>query len=327
MELDVKRILDLFPLRISITDYCNLKCFFCSNEGMDNDQRNSEHVDVGNLDYLIGILKKNGLKHISLTGGDPTQHPKLETILQTIAKHRIERIFFHTNGVELDSGLSGYLDDFSKIAVSIHAFDYDSWKKITRGKREQYQQLVDNLHLLGKKGFGQKVEIKHVPLDGINTSNDHLRETLEFCSTYNFKFKFLNFEPIEEYHSGLVVPIQRLTRQLEEIGCKLLVQDINFRGQSDYLPIKRYEFGDTKGVAIEIGCGDESVCKACYKSNEIFLTPSLQLKPCHIDSKIIPLKSDIINQDENSILTKIIKSRELLYQKPGARKNYWNQGD
>lgn len=326
MELKLKNILKIFPLRVAITDYCNLKCFFCSNEGMIKQQRNSKHIDIKDFEYLINILAENNLKQISLTGGEPTLHPKLEKILEIITRSNIKNTFFHTNGIELNQDLIDCsLKEFSKIAVSIHALDYTIWHKITCGSKDQYNKLLSNLELLGHAGYEQRLEIKHVPMYKINTSDKIIKNTLDLCAKYKFKFKFLNFEPIEKTQQKLIVPIESLIEKLKKLGCKPIENEKEFRGQMDYLPINWYEYKDTSGVAIEIGCGDKNVCKACYKSNEIFLNPNLELKPCHIHPHIISLKEFIKKRDKEKILEKIVESRIFLYSRPGENRTYWRQ--
>lgn len=326
MELTLKQILERFPLRVSITDYCNLHCFFCSNEGMKKDRRNSTNMDVDDFAYLLNVLANNGLKHISLTGGDPTLHPELERIVDIINEANIKRSFFHTNGIELDKNLiMDQLYSFTKIAVSIHATDFVTWRKITKGTKEQYDKLTNNLSLLAQEGYGKRIEIKHVPMHGINDADEMIKGTLDLCARYNFKFKFLNFEPIEHQHQKLIIPIKDLVTRLEELGCRKIEREWVFRGQTDYLPANFFEYNGTEGFAIEIGCGEQNVCRACYKSNEIFLTPSFELKPCHITSMSISLKDAIDNRDHDGILSKIVDSRIFLFQGPGAGRTYWNQ--
>ncbi|MBI2630251.1 radical SAM protein [Candidatus Pacearchaeota archaeon] len=326
MKLKIAQILERFPLRVAVTDFCNVRCFFCSNEGMTCEQKNTMHTEVRDLGYLLETLTKMGLAQISITGGEPTLHPHLGEILQMVNATSTRQRFFHTNGIEMEKALeSGELDYFSKIAVSTHAFEYDIWSKINHGTQAQYERLMKNLRELGRRGLNNKVEIKHVPMAGINDSREMLRKTLDVCSKYGFKFKFLNFEPIERTQGHLVIPINRVSKTLEQLGCEPIQDDYIFRGQSDYLPIKRYGYKGAMGVVIEIGCGDPEVCKACYKSNEIFVTPTLDLKPCHTNDQTIPLLPAIRNKDKAGILKRIVKSREFLYRRPGENSAYWRQ--
>lgn len=327
MSVDLREILKKVPLRVAITDYCNLGCVFCSNEGMGPDQRNLSHVNTDSLLYLIGALKAEGLNHVALTGGDPSLHPELERIMDGLEEHAIGKRFIHTNGIALqERHIRGQLQDFTKVGVSVHAFDYDTWNALTKGSVRQFGQVRTNLDRLAEEGYGSRVEIKHVPMEGINDSPDCMRRTLDYCAERGFKFKFLNFEPISDCHAGKGKPVTDLTAKIEALGAVPLGTEGNFRNQADYLPIQWFEYRGTKGVSIDIGCGRPDVCKACYKSNEILITPALDIKPCHASGKTISLKDAIDARDSDEIMRRVQASRDFLYTAPGLNVSYWNQG-
>ncbi len=322
----IKKILKNIPLRISITDHCNLNCFFCSNEGMDLNLKNTLESNFDNLIYLLKILKKKGLEKISITGGDPTCYTRLKDLLVEINKLDFKKTFFHTNGISLDRDLIiGELKSFDKIAISIHSTNFNEWRKMTGGDKEQFNKIINNLELISKEGYGKKIEIKVVPVKGINSSIESIKETLDFCDKNKFRFKFLIFEPIKDNHKQLVFSLEQMFDLLEEIGASKLTKEDNFRNQKDYLPINKYEYKSIEGVLIEIGCGKKEVCRSCSNSNEIFLTPLLEIKPCHISSYVIPLKKFIEEDNDDEILNKIIESRCFLETSPGESKQYWSQ--
>ena len=78
-------------------------------------------------------------------------------------------------------------------------------------------------------------------------------------------------------------------------------------------------------MAIEIGCGDPKVCKNCYQSNEIFIDPDLNIKPCHMRSYKIKLSEYVRKKEEKNILDAIFISRKFLKQSPGKSLKYWQQ--
>lgn len=323
-NLSLKYILEHFPLRIAVTDFCNLKCFFCSNEGMAETQKNTTFVEFPKVKFLIETLVKGGLKNISITGGEPTLYPHVNDLIKLVNRSGIENRFFHTNGVGLSKELiDNGLRDFTKIAVSVHAFDYKIWKKLTDGTLSQYNSMINNLCNL-KECF-QKIEVKHVPIKGYNSSPEVIKKTLDFCSENQFKFKFLNFEPIEKGQESWIITFSDMQKILEDLGCRKLPIDKKFRGQTDYLPIFWYEYGNTKGVLIEIGCGDLKVCQSCFLSNEIFIDPKIRIKPCHMNERIIDLNKVIDEKNEEGIFDLIVKSRKVLKERPGENKTYWRQ--
>ena len=327
MDFDrIRKILKEIPLRISITDHCNLNCFFCSNEGMDLSLKNTSETDFKKLVFLLRTLKKAGLEKISITGGDPTCYTKLEDLLKEINDLKFTKSFFHTNGISLNKKLiCGELRKFDKIAISIHSLDFQEWKKMTRGKKEQFNKILENLKLISKEGYGDKIEIKIVPIKNINESKDSIKKILDFCEENNFQFKFLIFEPIRKDHDSLVVSLKEISCLLENLGAKQLPKEISFRNQGDYLPINQYKYKSVRGVLIEIGCGKKEVCETCSNSNEIFITPNLEIKPCHISPHTIDLRKTIINEEENGIINSLLMSRCFLKTSPGKDKKYWSQ--
>lgn len=322
--MDFKKLMKEIPLRISITDYCNLNCFFCSNEGMDKKCRNTSHINIDNLMYLLKLLKKKGLRKVSLTGGDPTCFANLDKLIRGIDDLSFEKTFFHTNGVALNKYVLNKLNSFSKIAISLHTLNFEEWNKATNGSEDQFNELLNNINnISNKQSF--KVEIKIVPIRGINDSEESIKNILDFCATKNFKFKFLVFEPINQKDRDRVVPLKEISQMLKNIGAIGKENDSEFRGQVGYMPIKRYSYKSTEGVLIEIGCGKKEVCKFCHQSNEIFITPNLEIKPCHASPILINLKKYVEEKNEDKIVELLLESRCFLRTNPGQNKKYWRQ--
>lgn len=323
-KITLKNCLKLLPLRIAITDYCNLGCFFCSNEGMSLWQKNKTHINVDKFKYLINELAKAGLKNISITGGEPTIHPEITEIINFLRKFNFKNLFLHTNGINLNKEILKKLSgNFNKVAVSIHSVKFDTWQKITGGTKEQFKKIIDNLRILSKFTNHLLVEVKYVPLRGYNYSEKELRNFIELCNDFAFKFKILNFEPIIPRHLKLKIPFSEIERCLINIGCQADKNEKQFRGQSKYLPIKKFRYKKTQGVAIKIGCGNPKVCQECYKCNEIFITPEFKIKPCHMHNYQVDLNDFIKQKDKQAIFKAIADSRLFLAQAPGTGGKVW----
>lgn len=325
-DIKLKDCLYFFPLRVAITDYCNLRCFFCSNEGMPLSHKNRVHINIDELRYLIKILSDKSLNNISITGGDPTIHPKIFEIIDIFNQFNFKNLFFHTNGINLNEELLKKLSlKFNKLAISVHSVDFKRWRKITKGTKFQFKKLFSNLKVLSTKKFKDRflIELKYVPVKGYNDSEREIKNFLELCNKYRFKFKLLNFEPILPSQIKLEMPFKIIKKKLFNIGCQAERDEKEFRGQSKYLPIKKFRYKNTFGVAIEIGCGKPKACKECYRSNEIFITPQLQVKPCHMSNYQIDIRDFIKTKNKRAIFKAIIDSRLYLARSPGAGLRVW----
>ncbi|MCX6795150.1 MAG: radical SAM protein [Candidatus Falkowbacteria bacterium] len=327
--MDIKKVLEFYPLRISITDFCNLHCFFCSNEGMDSSQKNSRNIEVEQLEYLVDALHKSGLKNISITGGEPTAHPKIKKILKFLNKYKFNNFFFHTNGINLSKEITNLLSiGCNKIAVSLHAVDFETWHRLTGGRIAEFRKLMKNLEYLAyvKKNVNKKltIEIKLVPIGGVNDSKQQIKSFLDFCSENNFKFKVLNFEPISKEQLKFSIPYKKIIGLFVGCGCKEAPMEKGFRGQAKYLPTKKYFYKKTYGVIIEIGCGSKKACRECHLSNEVFVDPAFNIKPCHVSEKTIALAEFIKSKEIGKIEEALVESRMFLKEAPGLGAETWN---
>jgi len=322
--ITLKYYLNYLPLRIAVTDYCNLKCFFCSNEGMPLCNKNKTHININELKYLVKSLANEGLKNVSITGGEPTLHPQIIEIINFLNKFNFKNLFFHTNGINLTEKLVKKLSEgFTKIAISLHSANFKTWQKLTGGTKKQFKILISNLKMISKFSDRPLIELKYVPIKGYNDSEKEFKSFLELCNSFKFKFKFLNFEPIIQEHQGLEIPFEKIKETLIKIGCKFLGNDKYFRDQNRYLPIKKFKYKNIFGVAIEIGCGDPKVCKECYRVNEIFISPEMKIKPCHISDYQIDLKKFVNQKEKKKIFQTIVHSREFLFSAPGSGSRIW----
>jgi hypothetical protein len=71
------------------------------------------------------------------------------------------------------------------------------------------------------------------------------------------------------------------------------------------------------GVVATIDCGQMNTCTCCYNTNEIFITPDLKIKPCHLSDYSIDLNPYLSKREDKNILEAICKSREFLFTRPG----------
>lgn len=83
---------------IEITDYCNLECPVCI---VDNQYKNhmsdADYVHI--LDYLVKY--EGALETITLSGGEPTQHPRFLEFVDLANRPQIGRVSVVTNGIRI----------------------------------------------------------------------------------------------------------------------------------------------------------------------------------------------------------------------------------
>ena len=88
-------------LRISVTDRCNLRCTYCMpEEGMEFQDR-SEHLTPEEFEMAASIAVELGVRHLKITGGEPTIRRDLLEIVERLAHLDIDDLSLTTNGLQL----------------------------------------------------------------------------------------------------------------------------------------------------------------------------------------------------------------------------------
>jgi molybdenum cofactor biosynthesis enzyme MoaA len=76
-------------LRISLTSACNLKCSYCHNEGQSAPWLLAKtSARFANIESLLEVATKYGIKNVKFSGGDPGVYPDLLALLAAIAVWR-----------------------------------------------------------------------------------------------------------------------------------------------------------------------------------------------------------------------------------------------
>ena len=88
-------------LRISITDDCNMRCYYCHNEGQINNSQ-VHYMDIEEIRFILNNAMDYGLQKVRLTGGEPLLHPQIDKIIEMIFQElHICNIGVNTNGILL----------------------------------------------------------------------------------------------------------------------------------------------------------------------------------------------------------------------------------
>ena len=178
-------------LRISLTERCNLRCFYCMPEcGIELRDKNIFMTE----DETIAIAKEFtelGVNKIRLTGGEPLVKKNAKTLIEGIGELPV-KLAITSNGVLVDK----FIDTFKKanlktINISIDSIDKEKFNEITR--RNHYDKVINNIELLLMEGF--KVKLNVVAIRGVNDNEIH--SLINLSKDYDIAVRFIEFMPFD----------------------------------------------------------------------------------------------------------------------------------
>src|SRR5712675_1404884 len=89
-------------LRVSLTDRCNFRCFYCLPHGEPPIAPKEQMLSYEEIETVCEIFVSLGIQKIRLTGGEPMLRRDIETIISKLAKLKLtgglEDLALTTNG-------------------------------------------------------------------------------------------------------------------------------------------------------------------------------------------------------------------------------------
>lgn len=134
-------------LEIDLTNFCNQNCKFCKDKAFRDEMAQSLSVEtVKELSsQLIGRLSKI----IISGGGEPTVHPKFESLMRNLAETGAKLVLV-TNGELLESFAHVIKETCGEVIISIDANSFHAYNKLHRGTKFSHPRVLSGIKQLTK---------------------------------------------------------------------------------------------------------------------------------------------------------------------------------
>ncbi len=248
---------EITHLRVSITQRCNLNCFYCHHEG---EQKTSSEMKKETILSAVHCMAEIGVKYVKITGGEPLLRADIVEIVRSIAQTKgISDISLTTNGFLLGM-LARSLKDAGLTRINIGC---DSFSSNITPKR--IKSILPGLETAKSCGFSP-IKLNMVLLKGIN---DHeIDSMIEFAKKYNVVLQLIELVPNgSNFFKDYYLPLKPIEEKLASVATKIVKRKLQSRMQ--YM---------LNGVIVEIiRPTHEFFCRDC---NKIRLTSDGLIKPC-----------------------------------------------
>src|SRR2546425_301603 len=269
-------------LRVSLTDRCNFRCFYCLPHGEPPIAPKEQMLSYEEIEYVCDIFVSLGIQKIRLTGGEPMMRRDIETIIQKLAKLRcvghgvghvgLQDLALTTNGYFLPDRAQGLKDaGLDRITISLDSLKRDTFKQMTGV--DVLDRVLQGIEAAKQSGL-QPIKINAVIVRGHN--EDEVADFAAFAREHDVKMRFIEFMPLDSGHDWsreMVVSGREIHQRINE-RFPLTPIDV-VRGSETS---SRYRFSD--GAPGEIGIIEpvtEPFCSACSR---IRLTADGQIRTC-----------------------------------------------
>lgn len=202
-------------VRLSVTDRCDLRCYYCMPKGFRDFEEPEEWLSFDEIERLIGAFARLGTRRVRLTGGEPLVRrnlPELAGRLTRVAG--IEDLSMSTNATRLDKHAEALRDaGVARINVSLDTLKPEVFKQITGGRLDKVMH-----GLMAAKAAGyHPIKINMVVMKGVN--DDEVEDMVDFCLEHDFTLRFIETMPVGDTGreaSGQYVDLQEVKARLGE---------------------------------------------------------------------------------------------------------------
>jgi cyclic pyranopterin phosphate synthase len=259
-------------LRISVTDRCNIRCFYCMPEHDVQFVKRSEILDFEEIDRFARIAAGLGVTKLRVTGGEPLVRRDLPVLIQRLAAiPGIRDLALTTNGVLLPD-LAGplYEAGLRRINVHVDTLDRERFFQITR--RDDLPKVLRGLEIA--KDLGYRVKLNSVAVK--NLVEPDIVPLALYARENGFEVRYIEFMPLDAQNlwdrSKVLLADDMIAALSREIAPLVAVPDPDPRA-----PATEYEFADGGGKVGFIASVSRPFCLNC---NRIRLTADGKLRYC-----------------------------------------------
>jgi len=262
-------------LRVSLTDRCNFRCFYCLPHGEPPIAPKEQMLSYEEIEYVCDIFVELGIEKIRLTGGEPMMRRDIETIIEKLTALKpkgLQDLALTTNGYFLPDRTQALKDaGLDRITISLDSLKPDTFKQMTG---------VDVLdRVLAGIEAAKQARLEPIKINVVVVRNHNEAEVADFAAfarEHDIKMRFIEFMPLDSGHDWSRSDVVSGREIYERINERFPLVPLDVQRGSE--TSSRYRFADSgPGEIGIIAPVTEPFCGACSR---IRLTADGQIRTC-----------------------------------------------
>jgi len=204
-------------LRVSVTDRCDLRCFYCMAEDMTFLPK-ADLLTLEELDRLCSAFIAKGVRKLRLTGGEPLVRRNVMSLVRSLSRHldsgALDELTLTTNGSQLARFAAELRDcGVRRVNVSLDTLDPAKFRAITRwGDLDKVLAGIE-----AARAAGLAVKINAVALKNMN--EDEIPSLLQWAHGKDMALTLIEVMPMGDIGEGRIdqyVPLSLLRARLAQ---------------------------------------------------------------------------------------------------------------
>lgn len=260
-------------LRISVTDRCNIRCFYCMPEEGVTFQDRAEILSFEEIERVARIAASQGITKIRVTGGEPLVRKDLPVLIEKLLSiPGITDLALTTNAVLLAKHADAlYASGLRRLNIHLDTLDRARFEQMTR--RDDLDRVLEGIEAARAAGF-RKLKLNAVVVKGLNECD--VVPLARYCLERDMEPRYIEFMPLDAqglWGGDRVVSADQMIRMIaEEIGPLEEVPDRDPRA-----PATDYRYKDGSGKLGFVASVTKPFCMNC---NRVRLTSDGKLRYC-----------------------------------------------
>ncbi|APO54195.1 cyclic pyranopterin phosphate synthase [Bradyrhizobium diazoefficiens] len=285
-------------LRVSVTDRCDLRCFYCMSEDMTFLPK-ADLLTLEELDRLCSAFIAKGVKKLRLTGGEPLVRRNVMTLVRSLSRHlssgALSELTLTTNGTQLAKYARELADcGVRRINVSLDTLDPKKFREITRwGEIDKVLEGIE-----AARAAGLAVKINAVALKNLN--EDELPSLMRWAHGKNMGLTLIEVMPMGEIGAGRIDQYLPLSLVRARLAQQFTLTDL---AESTGGPARYVSVAETGGKLGFITPMTHNFCESC---NRVRITCTGTLHTCLGHEDASDLRKPLRASDDDMLLADAI---------------------
>jgi len=285
-------------LRVSVTDRCDLRCFYCMSEDMTFLPK-ADLLTLEELDRLCSAFVAKGVRKVRLTGGEPLVRRNVMGLVRSLSRHlstgALDELTLTTNGSQLARFAHELADcGVRRVNVSLDTLDAAKFRAITRwGDIDKVLAGIE-----AARAAGLAVKINAVALKNLN--EDEIPALMQWAHGKGMGLTLIEVMPMGDIGEGRIdqyVPLSLLRARLEK-RYTLTDLDDDTGGPARYVRVS--ETGGKLGFITPM---THNFCESC---NRVRITCTGTLHTCLGHEDASDLRRPLRASPDNDLLSAAI---------------------